>query len=85
MNFSRQALLGIGMILGGGVLLYAMVQQIEPNDRPAPTPAIVQQSSTEQPVLQPLTTDVETEKRILAQKQKQRAVRVNEQKKRAEQ
>ena len=87
MNFSRQALLGIGMILGGGVLLYAMVQQVEPkpNDRPAPAPAIVQQSSTEQPVAQPLTTDIETEKRILAQKQKQRAVRVNEQKKRAEQ
>ncbi|WP_350562515.1 LysM peptidoglycan-binding domain-containing protein [Psychrobacter sp. CAL346-MNA-CIBAN-0220] len=85
MNFSRQALLGIGMILGGSVMLYAMVQQIGTSDTPEPKPAIVDKKSTEQPVSQPLTTDIDTEKRLLAQKQKERATRVAEQEKRAQQ
>ncbi|WP_352259707.1 LysM peptidoglycan-binding domain-containing protein [Psychrobacter sp. TB55-MNA-CIBAN-0194] len=87
MNFSRQALLGIGMILGGSVMLYAMVQQIgdSSDEQPAPTSAIVDTPSTEQAAAQPLTTDIETEKRILAQKQKERAARVAEQEKRAQQ
>ncbi|MBH0066037.1 LysM peptidoglycan-binding domain-containing protein [Psychrobacter sp. SZ93C1] len=87
MNFSRQALLGIGMILGGSVMLYAMVQQIgdSSNEQPAPTSAMVDTPSTEQAAAQPLTTDIETEKRILAQKQKERAARVAEQEKRAQQ
>ncbi|MGM8898852.1 MULTISPECIES: LysM peptidoglycan-binding domain-containing protein [unclassified Psychrobacter] len=85
MNFSRQALLGIGMIIGGSVMLYAMVQQIGTNDKPATPAAIVEKSSTEQTTVEPLTTDIETEKRILAQKQKERAARVAEQEKRAQQ
>ena len=87
MNFSRQALLGIGMILGGSVMLYAMVQQIgdSSNEQPAPISAMVDTPSTEQAAAQPLTTDIETEKRILAQKQKERAARVAEQEKRAQQ
>jgi len=83
MNFSRQALLGIGMILGGSVMLYAMVQQIGDSDQPEPMSAMVDKSSSEQESPQPLTTDIETEKRILAQKQKERAARVAEQEKRA--
>ncbi len=85
MNFSRQALLGIGMIIGGSVMLYAMVQQIGASDKPVTPPAIVKKSSTEQKVISPLTTDIDTEKRILAQKQKERAARVAEQEKRAQQ
>ncbi|WP_299185454.1 LysM peptidoglycan-binding domain-containing protein [uncultured Psychrobacter sp.] len=84
MNFSRQALLGIGMIIGGSVMLYAMVQQIGTNDKPAAPTAIVEKSSTEQTTVEPLTTDIETEKRILAQKQKERAARVAEQERRAQ-
>ena len=84
MNFSRQALLGIGMIIGGSVMLYAMVQQIGSNDAPAQAPAIVNESNNEQTVTTPLTTDIDTEKRILAQKQKERAARVAEQEKRAQ-
>lgn len=84
MNFSRQALLGIGMIIGGSVMLYAMVQQIGTNDKPAAPTAIVEKSSTEQTAVEPLTTDIETEKRILAQKQKERAARVAEQERRAQ-
>ncbi|MGP9519586.1 SPOR and LysM peptidoglycan-binding domain-containing protein [Psychrobacter sp. AOP7-C1-14] len=83
MNFSRQALLGIGMIIGGSVMLYAMVQQIGDSDQPEPISAMVDKLSAEQESPQPLTTDIETEKRILAQKQKERAARVAEQEKRA--
>ncbi|MGM8885196.1 SPOR and LysM peptidoglycan-binding domain-containing protein [Psychrobacter sp. 1U2] len=85
MNFSRQALLGIGMIIGGSVMLYAMVQQIGTNDNTVATPAIVEKSTDEQQPITPLTTDIETEKKLLAQKQKERAIRVAEQEKRAEQ
>jgi len=85
MNFSRQALLGIGMIIGGSVMLYAMAQQIGTSDKPATPAAIVEKSSTEQTSTAPLTTDIDTEKRILAQKQKERAARVAEQEKRAQQ
>ncbi len=84
MNFSRQALLGIGMILGGSVMLYAMVQQIGESNQPQPTSAMIEKPTTEQESLQPLTTDIETEKRILAQKQKERAARVAEQERRAQ-
>ncbi|WP_296207253.1 SPOR and LysM peptidoglycan-binding domain-containing protein [Psychrobacter sp. UBA3480] len=83
MNFSRQALLGMGMIIGGSVMLYAMVQQIGDSDQPEPMSAMVDKLSSEQESPQPLTTDIETEKRILAQKQKERAARVAEQEKRA--
>lgn len=84
MNFSRQALLGIGMIIGGSVMLYAMVQQIGSSDGQTVAPTIVEQSSTQQAITAPLTTDIDTEKRILAQKQKERAARVAEQEKRAQ-
>ena len=85
MNFSRQALLGIGMIIGGSVMLYAMVQQIGDSNKPQPASAMIDKLSPAQESPQPLTTDIETEKRILAQKQKERAARVAEQEKRAQQ
>ena len=64
-------------------MLYAMVQQIGDSDQPEPMSAMVDKLSSEQESPQPLTTDIETEKRILAQKQKERAARVAEQEKRA--
>lgn len=85
MNFSRQALLGIGMIIGGSVMLYAMVQQIGDSNKPEPASAMIEKQSPAQESPQPLTTDIETEKRILAQKQKERAARVAEQERRAQQ
>ncbi|MCH1783503.1 SPOR and LysM peptidoglycan-binding domain-containing protein [Psychrobacter glaciei] len=85
MNFSRQALLGIGMIIGGSVMLYAMVQQIGDGNTSEPATVMVDKPSAEQEAPQPLTTDIDTEKRILAQKQKERAARVAEQEKRAQQ
>lgn len=85
MNFSRQALLGIGMIIGGSVMLYAMAQQIGASDKPTAPTAAVEKSSTKQASASPLTTDIDTEKRILAEKQKERAARVAEQERRAQQ
>lgn len=85
MNFSRQALLGIGMILGGSVMLYAMVQQIGDTNKSQPASAMIDKPNAEPTSAQPLTIDIETEKRILAQKQKERAARVAEQEKRAKQ
>ncbi|GAF59179.1 TolA protein [Psychrobacter sp. JCM 18902] len=77
--------MGIGMIIGGSVMLYAMVQQIGDSNEPQPASAMVDKPSPEQESPQPLTTDIETEKRILAEKQKERAARVAEQEKRAQQ
>ncbi|MGP4713817.1 MULTISPECIES: SPOR and LysM peptidoglycan-binding domain-containing protein [unclassified Psychrobacter] len=85
MNFSRQALLGIGMIVGGSVMLYAMVQQVGGDNNPEQTTAIVDTASPDTVAVAPLTTDIDTEKRLLAQKQKERAARVAEQERRAEQ
>ena len=84
MNFSRQALLGTGMIIGGSVMLYAMVNQVNTHNPPPTEPAIVEPAAAQTNAPKPLTTDVETEKRLLAQKQKERAARVAEQEKRAQ-
>ncbi len=85
MNFSRQALLGIGMILGGSVMLYAMVQQIGASDEQASTPIVVEQAEAAPATSRPLTTDIDTETRLLAQKQQERVARIKAQEQRAEQ
>lgn len=77
--------MGIGMIIGGSVMLYAMVQQIGDSNKTKPASAMIEKQSPAQESPQPLTTDIETEKRILAQKQKERAARVAEQERRAQQ
>ncbi len=85
MNFSRQALLGIGMILGGSVMLYAMVQQIGASDEQVSAPVVVEQAEVVPDTSRPLTTDIDTETRLLAQKQQERIARVKDQEQRAEQ
>lgn len=85
MNFSRQALLGIGMILGGSVMLYAMVQQIGASDEQVSAPVVVEQAEVVPDTSRPLTTDIDTETRLLAQKQQERIARVKAQEQRAEQ
>jgi|26BtaG_2_1085354.scaffolds.fasta_scaffold02314_4 LysM repeat protein len=84
MNFSRQTLLGLAMMVGGGVVLFAMVQQVgTSNQANAPEPTAIEQSaSAASENGQPLTTDVATEERILAQKQKEREARVAQQERR---
>lgn len=89
MNVSRQTLLGLAMMVGGSVVLFAMVQQIGDPDQSAKTePTALQQPADDRAnkpssSIDPMTTDVETEQRILAQKQKQREARVAQQEKRA--
>ncbi|MDO5768229.1 MAG: SPOR domain-containing protein [Psychrobacter sp.] len=85
MNFSRQTLLGIAMMIGGSVVLYAMVQQIGTEDNKVasdPVIAIKSSATGQGSANEPLTTDIETEQRILAQKQKEREARVAEQERR---
>lgn len=69
------------MMVGGGVVLFAMVQQVGiSNQANAPEPTAIEQSaSADLEDGQPLTTDVATEERILAQKQKEREARVAQQ------
>lgn len=69
------------MMVGGGVVLFAMVQQVgTSNQANAPEPTAIEQSaSAGLEDGQPLTTDVATEERILAQKQKEREARVAQQ------
>ncbi len=81
MIWSRQTFLGIGMIVGGSIMLYAMAQQIDTADKPAA--AVVTKPAASNKAPEPLTTDLATEKRLLAQKQKERAARIAEQEKRA--
>ena len=83
MNFSRQALLGIGMVLGGIVMLSALVQQLGGTDDQVLTPAIADKADAIADASTPFTLDVDTEKRLLAEKQQQRARRVAEQEKQA--
>ncbi len=92
MKLSKQALLGGGVLLGGSVLLYATLHQATITDHAkqatdavtsiASTPAspnVTNASTT------PLTADIQTEKNILAQKQKEREARVEQQEQAAEQ
>ena len=84
MNFSRQALLGVGMIVGGIVMLSAMVQQLGNHEEKNTAPTTVNAADADASSSTPLTIDVATEKRILAQKQQERELRVANQEKQAE-
>lgn len=87
MKLSRQTLLGSALFLGGGVMLFAMLQQLDTSNKPQnATVSELSMTDTETDSTvsdQPLTADIETEQRILAQKQKERAARVAEQERRA--
>ncbi|WP_227429939.1 SPOR and LysM peptidoglycan-binding domain-containing protein [Psychrobacter sp. I-STPA6b] len=88
MNLSRQTLLGLGVFLGGSLMLFAMVQQIERSpsvtDTAQSNAIEVATDSENKDGSSALTADIETEQRILAQKQKERAARVAEQERRAQ-
>ena len=83
MNFSKQALLGTGVFLGGGLLLYSVVHQVQQTPQsPVPaTPVVSATSATNKSAAadtNPLTADIATEQKILAQKQQEREQRVSE-------
>ena len=68
---SKQVLLGLSLVLGGSVVFYALAnndQQASSQENSAQTA----KTEVAKPVVQPLTADVATEEKLLAQKQKER-------------
>lgn len=90
---SKQTLLGVGMMAFGGVLLFALAKQPSKDEiaTTSDVPAAVKPAATAapkedeiaRPQSVPLTADVETETRILEQKQKEREARVAQQEQQA--
>lgn len=75
---TKQAMLGIGLMVGGAVTVTALLLQPKESPKPVETP-ISSQSIKSVPVTgDPLTVDAQTEARILEEKQKQRQAMVDE-------
>ena len=90
MKFSKQALLGTTVLLGGSVLLYATMHQVlnAPANPAANSQEVIAKPTTDNQSAitnEPLTADVATEKNLLAQKQKEREQRVAAQEQQAQQ
>lgn len=90
MKFSKQALLGTTVLLGGSVLLYATMHQVltAPAKPAANSQQVIAKPTTDKQSAisnEPLTADVVTEKNLLAQKQKEREQRVAAQEQQAKQ
>ena len=90
MKFSKQALLGTTVLLGGSVLLYATMHQVlnAPAKPAANSQQVIAKPTTDKQSAirnEPLTADVATEKNLLAQKQKEREQRVTAQEQQAQQ
>ncbi|UXZ05216.1 SPOR and LysM peptidoglycan-binding domain-containing protein [Moraxella nasicaprae] len=80
---SKQVLLGSALVLGGGVTFFALAK----NDKPVQEPVVKtgQAPQIAKPTVQPLTADVATEERLLAQKQKEREAHTRQMQKQTEQ
>lgn len=80
---SKQVLLGSALVLGGGVTFFALAK----NDKPVQEPVVktAQAPQIAKPTVQPLTADVATEERLLAQKQKEREAHTRQMQKQTEQ
>lgn len=90
MRFSKQALLGTTVLLGGSVLLYATMHQVlnAPAKPAANSQQVIAKPTTDKQSAisnEPLTADIATEKNLLAQKQKEREQRVAAQEQQAQQ
>lgn len=90
MKFSKQALLGTTVLLGGSVLLYATMHQVlnAPAKSAANSQQVIAKPTTDKQSAisnEPLTADIATEKNLLAQKQKEREQRVAAQEQQAQQ
>ena len=72
--FSKQALLGMTLIVGGSVVLFGLAQN---NQDVALATTNTPETTADKPnTATPLTADIQTEERILEQKQKEREARV---------
>ncbi len=70
---SKQVMLGVALIIGGSVAFFALAKNDSASD--AAAQAAAEDTTTTKvakPVVQPLTADVATEERLLAQKQRAR-------------
>lgn len=90
MKFSKQALLGTTVLLGGSVLLYATMHQVlnAPAKPAANSQQVITKPMTDKQSAisnEPLTADIATEKNLLAQKQKEREQRAAAQEQQAQQ
>ena len=90
MKFSKQALLGTTVLLGGSVLLYATMHQVlnAPAKPVANSQQVIAKPMTDKQSAisnEPLTADIATEKNLLAQKQKEREQRAAAQEQQAQQ
>lgn len=90
MKFSKQALLGTTVLLGGSVLLYATMHQVlnAPAKPAANSQQVITKPTTDKQSAisnEPLTADIATEKNLLAQKQKEQEQRVAAQEQQAQQ
>lgn len=79
MDSSRQLLLGTLVFLGGGTLLFAMVNQMgTPSNSQVEQTPVAQVSTDKSTAQSPMTADVATEERILAQKRLEREKKMSE-------
>lgn len=74
MKMTTETWLGLALMVGGVVMVVALAKQ--PVSTPPKTPQIDSVGEIAQPAVEPLTADIETEMRILAQKQKEREAQV---------
>lgn len=79
---SKQVLLSLSLIVGGGVAVYALNQDNKPVASNPQTP--VASDDVARPKVEPLTTDIKTEKQILDQQQKEREARTLAQERQAQ-
>lgn len=78
---SKQLVLGGTLLLGGSVALFALTQKGDDTKNATATEkvATAPQDDVARPQAQPLTTDLETERRLLEQKRQEREARTLEQ------
>lgn len=76
MKIKTQTWLGSVLILGSLIIVVAITRQ--PASPPPKTPQVAMSEEIVQPKIEPLTADIQTEVRILEQRQKERAAQVRE-------
>lgn len=79
---SKQLVLGSTLFLGGSVALFALTQKNNDTTQAITShekPVVAKQEDVVRPTVQPLTTDIETERRLLEQKRQEREARTLEQ------
>lgn len=69
---SKQVILGSSLLIGGVVAMFAMTQNDDTAKPSTKTQLVAKETEVARPVAVPLTADMATEEKLLAQKQKER-------------